>query len=164
MSGNSLSSAVRCQSDINQQLLPIPQAGSMLQSGQKSDVPTPAQRAQTKMDKVHPVYPPLKKLQGPITLAKLRSELQKRARLLGLGSQGEHAKQGAEVLWLAHVLLTFWVEGSEPKIKWLLPVATVNNHWEKADCLITRWNVNKEAEETNSVGKWEAKGGWALTQ
>lgn len=63
-----------------------------------------------------------------------------------------------------HVLVTLWLEGTEPKIKWLLPVATVNNHWEKADCLIARWNVNRETEEATVMksGKLRVTGSHSL--
>lgn len=88
----------------------------------------------------------------------------KRGHLIWPGFKGSVPNRAMEVLWLAHILVTPWLEGTEPKIKWLLPVASVNNHWENVDCLIARWNVNRETEETTVLesGKLRAVGSHSI--
>lgn len=88
----------------------------------------------------------------------------KKGHLIWPGSKWSVPSRAMEVLWLAHILVTLWLEGTEPKIKWLLPVASVNNHWENVDCLIARWNINRETGEAMELesGKLRALGSHAI--
>lgn len=78
--------------------------------------------------------------------------------------QGERAKQGNGGAVISKYIGNTLIEGTEPKIKWLLPVASVNNHRGNVDCLIARWNVNRETEETTGLesGKLRAVGSHAI--
>lgn len=105
MSGNSLSSAEMCQSD-SQISASRTQPPGWLHSicrekecGQNSDAPTPNRCARAKMDEIYPVYPPLEKLQGPITLANPRGTAAKEDTFFGLVLRGAfQAGRGGAVI------------------------------------------------------------------
>lgn len=85
----------RCASQTvrSQPAGPSPQAGSIPHAGKKNvdkiQMPLPPNRcARAKMDEIYPVYPPLEKLQGPITLANPRGTAAKEDTFFGLVLRG----------------------------------------------------------------------------